>query len=224
MEIPPGINVDLTISLQETGQHSLSQVLSQHCHLQMPCHALYEKQISCWKTWLLNIERRGISDICRSPCHICPTDSCRSPCIPSRRCRRGSLCRYQTRHQNHPPHCKTDTSAPGHTSRHPCLRPCGSRSLPAPPRTPGSSRSRQALSSYSAGCFCTRYCHNAQGNPPHTWCSRPSPGAQGQGGWPATRGSSSCLPAGWGSASLSVVSAGGKQPSKVVAEPLPTRL
>lgn len=134
------------------------------------------------------------------------------------------LCRYQTRHQNHPPHCKTDTSAPGHTSRHPCLRPCGSRSLPAPPRTPGSSRSRQALSSYSAGCFCTRYCHNAQGNPPHTWCSRPSPGAQGQGGWPATGASSSCLPAGWSSASLSVVSAGGKQPSKVVAEPLPTRL
>lgn len=52
---------------------------------------LYEKQISCWKTWLLNIERRGISDICRSPCHICPTDSCRSLCIPSRRCHRGSL-------------------------------------------------------------------------------------------------------------------------------------
>lgn len=216
--------MDLTISLQETGQHCLSQVLSLHCRLQMPCHALCEKQISCWKTWRPNTGRREISDICQSPCHICLTDSCRFLCIPSRRYHRGSLCRYQTRHQNHPPHCKTDTSAPGHTSLHPCLRLCGNKSLPAPPRTLGSSRSRPALSSYSAGCFCTRCCHNVQGNPPHTWCSRPSPSAQGQGAWPAARRSSSCFPVGWGSASFRVVFAGGKQPSKVVAEPLPTRL
>lgn len=52
---------------------------------------LCEKQISCWKTWLLNIGRREISDTCRSLCHICPTDSCKSPGIPSRTCRRGSL-------------------------------------------------------------------------------------------------------------------------------------
>lgn len=133
------------------------------------------------------------------------------------------LCRYQTRHQNHPPHCKTDTSAPGRTSLHPCLRLCGNKSLPAPPRTLGSSRSRPALSSYSAGCFCTRCCHSVQGSPPHTCCSRPSPSAQGQGAWPGAR-RSSCFPVGRGSASFRVVLAGGKQPSKVVAEPLPTRL
>ena len=52
---------------------------------------LCEKQISGWQPWLLNIGRRETSDICRSPCHICPTDSCRSVCIPSRRCRTGSL-------------------------------------------------------------------------------------------------------------------------------------
>lgn len=190
----------------------------------MPCHALCEKQISCWKTWLPNIGRREISDTCRSLCHICLTDSCRSPGIPSRRCHRGSLCRYRTRHQSHPPHCKTDTWAPGRTWRRPWPTPCGSRSRPAPRRTPGSNRSRPALSSCSAGCFCTRRCRSARGSPPHTWCSRPPPGAQGPGAWPAAGGSScspkalACLPAG------GVVFAGGKQLSKVVAEPLPTRL
>lgn len=134
------------------------------------------------------------------------------------------LCRYRTRHQSHPPHCKTDTWAPGRTWRRPWPTPCGSRSRPAPRRTPGSNRSRPALSSCSAGCFCTRRCRSARGSPPHTWCSRPPPGAQGPGAWPAAGGSScspkalACLPAG------GVVFAGGKQLSKVVAEPLPTRL
>ena len=103
------------------------------------------------------------------------------------------LCRYQTRHQNHPPHCKTDTSARGHTSRHPCPRLCGSRFLRAPRRTPGSSHSRLALSSYSASCFCTGYCHSARGNPPRTCGSRPPPGARGPAAWPAA-GGASCFP------------------------------
>lgn len=102
------------------------------------------------------------------------------------------LCRYRIHHQNHPPQCKTGTSAPGRTWHRPCPRPCDSTSRPALPRTPGSSRSRPAPSAYSARCFCTHYCHRARGNRPRISHSKQLQRVQALGGVWAT-GSPSCL-------------------------------
>lgn len=159
----------------------------------MPCRYLCEKLFFVDSEVLKQtVEKMGTSNTSQWLCHRCQTDSCKFSCTPCRRYRKDTLCRYQIHHQSHPPQCKTGTSAPGRTWHRPYPRRCDSTSRPALPHTPGSSRSRPAPSAYSARCFCTHYCHRAQGNRPRISHSKRLQRVQALGGVWAT-GSPSCL-------------------------------